>query len=118
MRYNRYRDDFLIDEIQPDEIGEELVSVGELVADEEWQIINDSEHYLQEDYPIPERETDLEQSQIERRGNTNFRILEWMRDLKTSRRRSAKYPAGPLVSGKKCENEISALRLDSNRPAT
>ena len=82
MRYNRYGDDFLIDKIQPDEIGKELVSVGELVADEEWQIINDSEHYLQEDYPIPERETDLEQSQIERRENTNFRILEWMRDLK------------------------------------
>ena len=42
MRYNRYGDDFLIDKIQPDEIGEELVNVGELVADEEWQIIKDS----------------------------------------------------------------------------
>ena len=82
MRYNRYGDDFLIDKIQPDEIGEDLVSVGELVADKEWQIINDSEPNLQEDYPIPERETDLEQSEIERRENTNFRILEWMRDLK------------------------------------
>ena len=49
MRYNRYGDDFLIDKIQPDEIGEDLVNVGELVADEEWQIINDSEHFLQED---------------------------------------------------------------------
>ena len=45
-RYNRYGDDFLIDKIQPDEIGEELVRVGELVADDEWQIINDSKHYL------------------------------------------------------------------------
>ena len=34
MRYNRYGDDFLIDKIQPEEIGEELVNVGELVADE------------------------------------------------------------------------------------
>ena len=67
MRYNRYGDDFLIDKIQPDEIGEELVNVGELVADEEWQIINDSEHSLQEDHPMPERELDLEQSEIERR---------------------------------------------------
>ena len=82
MRYNRYGDDFLIDKIQPDEIGEELMSVSELVADEEWQIINDIEHYLQEDYSIPERETDLEQSEIERRENTNLKILEWMRDLK------------------------------------
>ena len=82
MRYNRYGDDFLIDKIQPDEMSEELVSVGELVADDEWQIINDSEDYLQEDYSIPEQETDLEQIEIERRENTNLRVLEWMRDLK------------------------------------
>ena len=36
MRYNRYGDDFLIDKIQPDETGEELVNIGDLVADEEW----------------------------------------------------------------------------------
>ena len=76
MRYNRYGDDFLIDKIQPDEMSEELVNVGELVAND------DGEHYLQEDYSIPEQETDLEQSEIERRDNTNLRILEWMRDLK------------------------------------
>ena len=50
MRYNRYGDDFLIDKIQPDEIGEELVKVGEVVAEEEWQILNDSKNSLQEDY--------------------------------------------------------------------
>ena len=72
----------MIDKIQPHEIGEELVSVGELVADDEWQIINDSEHYLQEDYSVPERETDLEQSELKMRENPNLRILEWMRDLK------------------------------------
>ena len=44
MKYNRYGDDCLIDKIQPDEIGEELVNVCDLVADEEWQIINGSEH--------------------------------------------------------------------------
>ena len=44
MRYNRYGDDFLIDKIQPDELSGELLCVGELVADDEWQIINDSEH--------------------------------------------------------------------------
>ena len=82
MRYNRYGDDFLIDEIQPDELCEELLSVGKLAADDEWQIINDSEHYLQEDYSTAEQETDLEQSEIERRENTNLRILEWMRDVK------------------------------------
>ena len=82
MRYNRYGDDFLIDKIQPDDLSKELLSVGELAADEEWQIINDNEHYPQEDYSTPEGETDLEQSEIERRENTNLRILEWMRDVK------------------------------------
>ena len=76
MRNNRYGDDFLIDKIQPDELSDELLSVGELVADDEWQIINDSEHYPKEDYSTPEQETDLEQSEIERRENTNLRILE------------------------------------------
>ena len=56
---------------------------GELVADEVWQIINDSKHSLQEDYSVPEREVDLEQSGIERRENTNLRILKWMHNIET-----------------------------------
>ena len=44
MRYNRYGDDFLIDKTQPEELGEEMVNMNDLVADEEWQIISDSEH--------------------------------------------------------------------------
>ena len=83
MTYNRYGDDFLIDKIRPDELSDDLLSVGELVADDEWQIINDSEHYPKEDYSTPEQETDLEQSEIERRENTNLRILEWMHDVKS-----------------------------------
>ena len=50
MRCNRYGDDFLIDKIRPEELGEEMVNVGDLVADDEWQIINDSEHSWQEDH--------------------------------------------------------------------
>ena len=69
--------------MRPEEMGDELLSVGELVADDEWQIINDSEHYPKEDYSTPEKETDLELSEIERRENTNLRILEWMRDVKS-----------------------------------
>ena len=76
----------MIDKIQPDEIGEVLVNVGELVADEEWQITNDSEHSLQEDYSVPEREVDLEQIEIERRENTNLWVLEWMHNLETDKR--------------------------------
>ena len=72
----------MIDKIRPEELGDELLSVGELVADDEWQIINDSEHYPNEDYSTTEQETYLEQSEIERRENTNLRILEWMREVK------------------------------------
>ena len=57
--------------------------LGELAADDEWQIINDSEHYPLGDYSTPEQETDLEQSEIERRETTNLRILEWMLDVKS-----------------------------------
>ena len=53
------------------------------MADDEWQIINDSEQYPKEDYSTPEQETNLEQSEIDRRENTNLRILEWMRDVKS-----------------------------------
>ena len=81
-RYNRYGDDFLIDKIQPHELTDELLSVGELVADDEWQIINDGEHYPKEDYSTPEQKTDLEQSEIERRENTNLRIPELLRITK------------------------------------
>ena len=58
-----------------------MVNVGEPVANEEWQIINDSEHSLQEIYTMPEKEMDLEKSEIERRENTKLRILEWMHNL-------------------------------------
>ena len=60
MRYNRYGDDVLIDKIQPDELSDELLSVGELVADNEWQIINDSEHY-----PKEEGEHKLENTRVD-----------------------------------------------------
>ena len=62
------------------------MNVGDLVADEEWQIINDSEHSLQKYKSVPEREIDLEQSEIERRENTNLRVLEWMHNLETDER--------------------------------
>ena len=81
-RYNRYGDDFLIDKIQPHELSDELLSVGELVADDEWQIVNDGEHYPKEDYSTPEQKTDLEQSEIERRENINLRIPELLRITK------------------------------------
>ena len=105
MRYNRYGDDFLIDKIQPDDLGKELISVGELTADGEWQIIDDNEHYPQEDYSTPERETDLEQSEIERRENTNLRILEWMRDVKNGSEEGQSIQQVDISAGKYMKTE-------------
>ena len=99
MRYNRYGDDFLIDKIQPDNLSRELTSVGE------WQIINDNEHYPQEDYSTPERETDLEQSEIDRRENTNLRILEWMRDVKNESEEGQSIQQVDISSGKYMKTE-------------
>ena len=103
MRYNRYGDDFFNDNIQPDEIREVLGNVGNLVADEEWQIITDSDHPLQEDYSVPEQEIDLEQSEIERMESTKLRVLEWMHNLESDESR---------------EDRSSTKWLESHRPAT
>ena len=55
QRYNTYGDDFLIDKIQSDEIRADMVRIADLVADEEWQIVHDSEHSLQEEHTVPEK---------------------------------------------------------------
>ena len=105
MRYNRYGDDFLIDKIQPDDLSKELLSVGELAAEDEWQIINDNEHYPQEDYSTPEWEADLEQSEIERRENMNLRILEWMRDVKKGSDEGQSIQQADVSAGKHMKTE-------------
>ena len=56
MRYNRYGDDFLIDRIQPDEIGADTVSMGDLVLFKKIQIINDKEHSGRKPIPCQKEE--------------------------------------------------------------
>ena len=53
----------------------------QFMIDQILQIIDDSEHSLQEDYNRLEKEMEPEQSDIERRVNTNLRILEWIHNL-------------------------------------
>ena len=86
----------MIDKIWPEELGEELVNVDELTADEEMQIIKDSEHPLQEDRTTPEKEMNLEQSETERRENTNLRILEWMHNLEADEKEAQSIPPDNL----------------------
>ena len=57
-------------------MGADMVSMTDLLSDEEWQIINHNEYSWQEDHSVPEREVDLEQSEKERRENTNLKTLE------------------------------------------
>ena len=79
--------------------------MGELAADGEWQIIDDNGHYPQEDYSTPEQETDLEQSDIERRENTNLRILEWMRDVKNGSEEGPSIQQVDISAGKYVKTE-------------
>ena len=60
----------------------EIRDILRTLEEAELEIINDSQHSLQKDHSIPEREIDLEQNEIEKRENTNLRILEWMHYLK------------------------------------
>ena len=100
MRYKRYGDDFLIDKTQPEELGAEMVNMGDLVADEEWQIINDSEHSWQEDHTLPEKEVDLVQCEIERRENANLRILEWIHGLQVDEKETQSIQQVDISVGK------------------
>ena len=62
--------------------------MGELVANEEWPNINDSEHSLQKNHTVPEREVDLEHSEIDIMENTNLRILEWVHNLEADEKKT------------------------------
>ena len=115
MSYNRYGDDFLTDKIQPEELGAEMVNMGVLVADKKWQIINDSEHSWQEDHTLPEKEVDLEQREIERRENTNLRILEWVHDLQADEKETQSIQQVD-ISRKACERRKIVVWLDGGRP--
>ena len=76
-----------------------------------WQLMmngksyNDNEHYPQKDYSTPERETDLEQSEIERRENTNLRILEWMRGVKNGSDEEQSIQQVDILAGKHLKTE-------------
>ena len=62
------------------EIGADMVGVVDLVADQT-RVIEDDESFWQENYSVPERETDLEECGTEKIEQTNLRIVEWIYDL-------------------------------------
>ena len=48
MIYNRSGDNFWIDKKKTDEIGADMVNLGDFVPDQEWQIIDHDESFWQE----------------------------------------------------------------------
>ena len=71
----------MIYKIKPDETNADMVGdlvVGDLVPNQEWQIIDDDKSFWQENHSGPEREMDVEECEAEKREPTNLRILEWL----------------------------------------
>ena len=77
-----------------------MVNMSDLVADQEWQIINDSEHSWHDDHTVPEKEVDLEQSEVERRQNTNFRVLGQMHGLQLDEKETQSIQQVDISAGK------------------
>ena len=77
-----------------------MVSIGDMVAYEEWQIINYSEHSWQEDHNVSEREVDLEPKEIEKKDNTNLRILERTHDLQAYKKETQSIQQVDISAGK------------------
>ena len=71
MTFNRYGDNFLIDKIKSDEIGAELFGVGELIPDQEWQIIKDLEQCETEKMAIENWSGCLTYQWVSRRDKQN-----------------------------------------------
>ena len=119
MRYNRYGDDFLIDKIQPEEIGEEIVNVGELVADEEEMANHKRQRTLLAGRSLDTRKRDRPGAERDRKEGKHKLEDTGMDALPQEQgRRGTKYPAGRRVSRKTCDNKRYAFRLDSYRSAT
>ena len=80
MRYTNYGDDFLIDKIKPDEIGADVVNMGDLLSD---KAADQHRHWgLMAGGPYCVRKWSVSRSECNRkRENTNMRILEWIRGL-------------------------------------
>ena len=70
------------------------------MSDKEWQIINHKKHAWQEDYTVPEREVDSEQSEVERRKNTNLRILELIHGLPADKKETFSTQQVDISAGK------------------
>ena len=78
---------------------------------------SEAESFVEEDWNDPERETDLEQSEIERRENTNLRILEGMRDVKNGSDEGQSIQQVDISAGKHMKTESPIFGWTAtNRP--
>ena len=80
-RYNPYGDDFVVDRIDLQKIGEEVAGLEEITVSQEIDIINDHDEEWVDDRSKPEVEFDDEQQQSYEQDLANLRVLVWLNEM-------------------------------------
>ena len=76
-----YGDDFVVDRIDPKNIGEEFVGLEEITVSQDIEINNDHDEKWIDDRSKPDVEFDDEQQQSYEQDLTNLRVLEWLNEM-------------------------------------
>ena len=80
-KYNPYRDDFVVDRIDIEKIGEEVVGLEEITVSRDIEIVDDHDNEWVDDRSKPEVKFDDEQQQSYEYNLTNLRVLEWLNEM-------------------------------------
>ena len=80
-KYNPYGDDFVVDRIDIEKIGEEVVGLEEITVSQDIEIVDDHDNEWVDDRSKPEVKFDDEQQQSYEYNLTNLRVLEWLNEM-------------------------------------
>ena len=80
-KYNPYGDNFVVDRIDLNKIGEEVVGLEETTVSQDIGIVDDHDDEWVDDRSKPEVEFDDEQQQSYEQDLTNLRVLEWLNEM-------------------------------------
>ena len=80
-KYNPYGDDFIVETIDLQKIGEEVVGLEEINVSQDIDIVDDHDVEWVDDRSKPEVELDDEQQQSYEQDLTNLRVLEWLNEM-------------------------------------
>ena len=87
--YNSYGEDFVVNSVYLEKIVEELVGLEEKPASQDIDITDDQDKQWIDDRSKPEVEFDDQQQQLFEQELTNLRILEWLMEVKSSRKETS-----------------------------